>query len=278
MTAPEQIAAWLGNYPNNEKEAVAQVKLRQNLAKPWNISPGNRILEIGCGQGDCTAVLADLVGENGKVVAIDSAPVYYGKPRTLAESQAELLKSPVGSRIEFHNYFNLLNRHKELGSEPFDAVVMANCSWYFASQTELEQTLILAKTLAKKLCFSEWDLMVGDDPDKACHSFAVEIQSILYKYKVLNDGNVKIPMVRKDMVEVIKSCGWNNISLKIISSLKVSDNLWEIQNTLAMGNRVLKLRGAPQDEHERLIGIYEIFEACAGRKQKCLDCFSLTAD
>jgi len=35
-------------------------------------------MEIGCGQGDCTAVLATVVGETGHVTALDPAPPDYG--------------------------------------------------------------------------------------------------------------------------------------------------------------------------------------------------------
>ena len=39
---------------------------------------GSRVLEIGCGQGDTTVVLAELVGEEGKVIGVDPGPLDYG--------------------------------------------------------------------------------------------------------------------------------------------------------------------------------------------------------
>lgn len=57
----------------------SQAKQRIRLVKRWNIKPGERILEIGCGQGDCTAVLATAVGATGHVVAIDPGPPDYGE-------------------------------------------------------------------------------------------------------------------------------------------------------------------------------------------------------
>ena len=35
------------------------------------ISPGMRVLEVGCGGGEVTELLADIVGPSGSVVAID---------------------------------------------------------------------------------------------------------------------------------------------------------------------------------------------------------------
>lgn len=65
------------------------------------IVPGTKILEIGCGQGDCTTVLASLIG-SGHSDAIDPAPHDYGSPKTLGEAQARILASDIGSRISFH--------------------------------------------------------------------------------------------------------------------------------------------------------------------------------
>lgn len=41
------------------------------LLKRLNIAPGNHVLDVGCGPGDLTAHIAEIVGENGSVVGID---------------------------------------------------------------------------------------------------------------------------------------------------------------------------------------------------------------
>lgn len=70
---------------------VSTVQLRQtehriSLVSKWNIPEGATILEIGCGQGDCTVVLAEAVGPNGHVTAIDPAPLTYGTLVELRET------------------------------------------------------------------------------------------------------------------------------------------------------------------------------------------------
>jgi ubiquinone/menaquinone biosynthesis C-methylase UbiE len=56
----------------------SQTKHRLLLLQHWNIPTGSNILELGCGQGDCTTVLAHAVGENGRIVAVDPAELDYG--------------------------------------------------------------------------------------------------------------------------------------------------------------------------------------------------------
>lgn len=57
---------------------VPQMQHRIDLIKYWGIKAGDKVLEIGCGQGDCTLVLAAAVGESGYVTAIDPASLDYG--------------------------------------------------------------------------------------------------------------------------------------------------------------------------------------------------------
>jgi predicted methyltransferase len=64
--------------PSHFHVQLSQTKHRLDLLERWNIPKGSRVLELGCGQGDCTTVLADAVGEEGKVVALDPADLEYG--------------------------------------------------------------------------------------------------------------------------------------------------------------------------------------------------------
>lgn len=72
--------------PNNVD--IGQVKHRFHLINIWLIPPGSRVLEIGCGQGNTMAVLAEIVGSDGHVNAVDPAPGDYGSPWTLGDAQA----------------------------------------------------------------------------------------------------------------------------------------------------------------------------------------------
>jgi predicted methyltransferase len=56
----------------------SQTKHRLLLLRHWNIPTGSEILELGCGQGDCTTVLAHAVGEKRSIVAVNPAELDYG--------------------------------------------------------------------------------------------------------------------------------------------------------------------------------------------------------
>ena len=70
----------------NDTIQRTQLTHRIELVKTFQIKKGMKVLEIGCGQGDTTVVLADAVGETGHVVAIDIASTEYGAPITLGEA------------------------------------------------------------------------------------------------------------------------------------------------------------------------------------------------
>lgn len=60
------------------KIAYSQTKHRLEILTHFEIAPGSKVLEVGCGQGDFTVVLAAAVGEHGHITAIDPASPDYG--------------------------------------------------------------------------------------------------------------------------------------------------------------------------------------------------------
>lgn len=102
LSSTSHVASYSIQDPKHPEIELAQVDHRIRLANAWGIQPGSRILEIGCGQGTCTAVLAEAVGPHGHVDGVDPAPGDYGAPFTLDQAQEFLSESPVGSRISWH--------------------------------------------------------------------------------------------------------------------------------------------------------------------------------
>lgn len=74
----EAIARLSLHDPKHFKIQHAQTFHRVALLQEWLIPAGSNVLELGCGQGDCTTVLATAVGDQGSVTAVDPADLDYG--------------------------------------------------------------------------------------------------------------------------------------------------------------------------------------------------------
>lgn len=208
-----------------------QSEYRRRIVEGWDIPAGSRILEIGCGQGDMTAVLAETVGENGFVTAVDIASPRYGAPQTLGEATAAIKASEIGHRIEFRLEFDVLEQPNAFQPGSFDFAVMAHCSWYFPSQEALQETLAAVIPWTKTLLFAEWD-MHATVVDQIPHLLAVLIQGQAEGSKESSDANIRTPLPRDLAMETIRSAGWEINQPLTISTDKLQDADWEIHEAL----------------------------------------------
>ncbi len=60
---------------------------RKNILKEVGIKPGFRVLDYGCGPGGYVIPLAELVGESGKVYALDIHPLAIRKVHNIASKK-----------------------------------------------------------------------------------------------------------------------------------------------------------------------------------------------
>ncbi len=60
------------------------------LLKKLEVVPGNRVLDVGCGPGNLTARLAELVGKDGSVVGIDPSKERIAIARVLEDTTSNL--------------------------------------------------------------------------------------------------------------------------------------------------------------------------------------------
>jgi SAM-dependent methyltransferase len=208
---------------------LAQTRYRMALADGWGIRPGASVLEIGCGQGDMTAVLADAVGEHGRVVGIDNAEPSYGAPVTIGESAQVLLDSPLGARIEIRLGTDVLD--ERFGEHDFDHVVLAHCAWYFDSIDRLRNTLRAVGRWAPRLCFAEWDLR-PDHPDQLAHLLAVLVQGQLAAHWLSTGGNVRTPFSRETLLAVLAATGWRVELERAVGTEGLRDADWEVDAAL----------------------------------------------
>lgn len=91
----EAIARLSLHDPTHFAIQKSQTVHRLALLQQWKIATGTTVLEVGCGQGDCTTILATAVGAHGKVVALDPAALDYGQCFCSLISQLCVVSSAV---------------------------------------------------------------------------------------------------------------------------------------------------------------------------------------
>ncbi|WP_019156249.1 class I SAM-dependent methyltransferase [Robertmurraya massiliosenegalensis] len=220
---------------NEEMSSIQRIQTehRIKLVESWGIKAGSKVLEIGCGQGDTTAVLAYFVGENGVVQGIDIAPPTYGAPISLGESAEYLMKSPLGKQIKIDFEVDVLNAGN-LGfpEQYFDYIVFSQCSWYLSSFDELFELMKKVKNWGKRLCFAEWDLRI-QTLEQYPHLLSIMIQAQYEAFKKDSEANVRTLITYDDAREIMERAGWNILREEIVVSPEMHDGKWEVQMVLA---------------------------------------------
>lgn len=230
---------------NPGREDVAhQFRHRLDLARFWSVKDGDCILEIGCGQGETTVILAALVGESGRIVAVDKSPESYGIP-TLGESHAFVKSLSLGARIDFLTSTNLLAPQFDFPRDHFSLVVFPHSPWYMDSEEELRRLFTRTRGWAKRLGYAEWDLR-PQDVKQTAHLIAVllqaHIQAIHLEQTGQHDqrGNIRtliLPGVARRLAE---EAGWNIVEemVRPTSTALRAGKTSEIAKAITMANEI----------------------------------------
>jgi SAM-dependent methyltransferase len=227
----QELAALMASYAISPVEQQRQTSFRLALVEQWQISEGARVLEIGCGQWDTTVVLADAVGNTGRVIAVDIADPSYGAPVTIGESAHHLSQGPLGSRITFSFGFDVLDPQNAFPDDAFDAIVLAHCTWYFDSLDQLRATLAQIRPWAPRLYLSEWDLEPRSI-DQVAHLLALLIQGQVEAYKDDSRANVRTPYAREALHGILSDTGWRRERETLVDASELDDAAWEIDAAL----------------------------------------------
>ncbi|MCS7475949.1 class I SAM-dependent methyltransferase [Umezawaea endophytica] len=232
----DRLETIVGSMASNATEPsvqLAQTAFRVELVDGWGIRPGESVLEIGCGQGDMTAVLADAVGPAGRVVGLDIADPSYGAPITVGDSAAFLMASPLGGRVDMRFEVDVLDAAVTFADGEFDHVVLSHCAWYFDSVDQVERVLRRVRPWARRLCFAEWDLR-PTSVDQVPHLLAVLVQGQVEAAGVRGDGNVRTPFSRESLLRGLECSGWAVLSERALHGAALQDADWEIEACLRL--------------------------------------------
>jgi hypothetical protein len=229
--ACDNLALKIANYclhdPEHLRVQLSQTAHRLRLVNAWAIAAGARLLELGCGQGDCTAVLAESVGPCGHVDAVDPARGDHGAPHTLAEAQAHLSTSAVGDRITFHRAEPV----EFLAARPdkkWDAAVLAHCIWYFQSATQLKDVLAALRGRVQRVHIAEYALR-ATEPAAVPHVLAALARGALEAHKGHSVQNIRTPLSPAAIVEIAEEAGWaaENEEGTLVPEAGLLDGSWE---------------------------------------------------
>ncbi|GAM34829.1 hypothetical protein TCE0_015r02666 [Talaromyces pinophilus] len=215
----------------------SQLQHRLDILQKWDLIPGSKVLEIGCGQGDCTLVLADLVGEHGHITAIDPAPLDYGAPVTLGEAQSKLKSTPYGYRITFHQS-NLQDFLDSGVSEPlYDYAIFMHSIWYLPSVETLQSMLLSLRGRAKHLLIAEYVLDIRGDIAALPHMIAAISQAEFnsrYEHSSGREDNIQSIISPKMMRTAALQAGWELQREEITEAVEdLEDGRWEVGRVLS---------------------------------------------
>ena len=270
---PDALAELMPSYRLGPDTQRRQTWFRCSVVDAWGIPEGARVLEIGCGQGDTTAVLANAVGPSGSVVAVDSGPPTYGSPISIGESMHGLIEGPLGPRIDARMPYDLLEAN-DFDDDAFDVVVLAHCSWYFASMDRLEATLRLANRLAPRIALSEWDIQAADEASLA-HCLAIQIQAEIGKWLPSDQLNIRTLTTRDEAIAMLGSAGWEVASVASIDSRSLDDGKWEVGACLEAAK---SLDALPSNTRSQLEAELDAMRIARSRDDACsLRSFALMA-
>ncbi|MFF4429693.1 class I SAM-dependent methyltransferase [Streptomyces sp. NPDC001513] len=256
---------------------LSQTRHRAALVASWHIAPGSTVLELGCGQGDMTAVLAEAVGPQGRVVAVDVAAPSYGTPVTLGGSAARLAAGPLGPRIEFRFDTDVLDPSVDFPENTFDHVVLAHCSWYFTSLGQLRDTLARVRPWARRLCFTEWDLTPASD-DQLAHLIAVLIQGQIEAAGSHGEGNVRTTFSREALLRLLPEAGWTADGSRPVDTEELQDGDWEIAACLDLVETEERLAVLPEPVRQLVLSQTDVLRAIAKpHGNRALTAYSVTA-
>jgi ubiquinone/menaquinone biosynthesis C-methylase UbiE len=240
----------------DQREGTLQLNHRIALVNLWSPKPGGHILEIGCGQGETTVVLAVAVGPSGRVLAVDRSAAAYGAPVTLDESHAHLKSSRIGDRIAFWLSTDLLAPQLDFPKEMFDLVIFSHSSWYMSSAQQLYRLFARVRPWAKRLGFAEWDIR-SRCMRQVPHMLAALLQARVQRLcpQVL-DANIRSVILPEEARSLAEKAGWTILQEEVMdtSTQLGYGRSWEIHHALELVERLIDSdrHGVTQDIKDTL--------------------------
>lgn len=203
-------------------------------------APGDRVLEIGCGFGDMTRRLGELVGPEGEAVGIDAAPRFIAVATTESEGLANVFFRVADPQTE-----------PDLGG-PYDAAYARFGTMFFANPVVALRNVCANLRPGGRLTMVVWRRKLDNE-----WMYRAEVIVKGYLGEKPNDsdeptcGPGPFSMANADTVcDVLTHAGFTDIALRrqdldmVMSSL---DRAVALNMSLGPGGEVLRLLGDRAD-------------------------------
>jgi ubiquinone/menaquinone biosynthesis C-methylase UbiE len=200
--------------------------------------PGQRVLDIGCGFGDTTRRLAELVGQDGEAVGVDAAPRFIKDAiREAAEagvSNARFLVADVQETLA--------------GEERFDVAFSRFGTMFFANPVVALRTVRRALLPEGKLVMVVWRRRIDNDWLYRAQTIVEEIVARPEEYDEPTCGPGPFSMADADTTsEILLHAGFTDIALRRCDiPIKIGVDLEEaVDLVMALGpaGEILRLAG-----------------------------------
>lgn len=223
MKQVDKLLSYMRLFEGNRDIQLRQTEHRMRLIEAFDIKPGDNVLEVGCGQGDTTVVLADAVGESGFVDAVDIASSDYGAPLTLKEATDHISQSIVGNRVNFQFETNVLD---EEFTGQYDVAVLSHSLFYFSNPDDILKLFSKLRRLSSRICVAEWDIDFTSSTQSA-HAQAILLQVLFAKYNDTSQ-NIQILITKAIIADLLKQAGWRISEELIVDARDLDDSRWEV--------------------------------------------------
>ncbi|EHK44201.1 uncharacterized protein TrAtP1_008709 [Trichoderma atroviride] len=284
---PATAAATIANYHLSGPDAkmhfaieIPQAEHRIKLVNAWRIPPGSRVLEIGCGQGTTTAVLAEAVGPTGHVDAVDPGRPDYGSPWTLAQAQEHLSKSAIGDRISWH-FADPIDFLAANADKTWDYVIFVHCIWYFDSPATLTKMLGALKGRAASLLVAEYALK-ATEKNALPHVLASVARATLEAHNKGSQANIRCLSSPGAITDAANENAWTlDGETFLVPEAGLLDGHWET-GTVKSPNFLKEIEDKVEDPKVRALlrsardGVLGVLETMEVKKSWTMDVWAAT--